>query len=177
VTPPRLTRLSLRDIEIDDRYARRLMGRGDAPIPLARPEQGPPTLLVARLLMTGRAAGAKRAPALEAQLCLVLTGLIHVALLLQRLANAGSLTAGLPRNTTILVVAANRHSADVLSWLGFQLLQRAAPHEESDSADAPGEANLGIYRMVVAPPNERKPAENRLLDLLTHLLTTIAPPA
>jgi hypothetical protein len=165
----RLVRVDLRRLELDEHVVRALTkqpgslfgsaGRGAAPC-----------LLVLRLLVSGRPAKAPRISELELQLGLILTGLLHVALTLEKLAHDGDLSGTLPPDTSILVVATNRQSMRLLKWFGFKLLQRAASHEGTEEADAPGESNLSIFRLIIGRPNDRAPEVQRFVELLADLL-------
>jgi hypothetical protein len=120
--------------------------------------------------MSTREPGARRAAKLERQIALILTALLHVALMLERLAREGDIANGLPANTVILVVAVNPQSVRLLQWFGFRLLQRSAPHEGPETEDEPGEANMSVFRTAIGPPHERSPETQRFLELLADLL-------
>ncbi len=168
----RLTRLDLRQLTVDGRVARRLRANMPGPPVKTDPSLGPPTLIVLRLLVSGQAEKTS-STAKERQFGIVLTGLLHLALLLRRLASNGDLINGLPLNTTLLVVAASRQSVKVLQLFGFSLLQRSASHDEEDAEEEPGESNLGVYQLIVGPSIERTPEEHRFLEVLTELAKTL----
>lgn len=168
----RLTRLDLRQLAIDTRVARRLRTHMAGPPIRTDTTSGPPTLIVLRLLVSGQTEKTRSTPK-ERQFGLVLTGLLHLALLLRQLASNGDLVNGLPANTTLLVVAASAQSVRILQLFGFSLLQRAAAHDAEDSEEEPGEANLGVYRLIIGSSTERSPEEHRFLAILTELLKTL----
>lgn len=165
----RMARVNLRNLEIDERLARAL-GKQPGARPNASERDAPPCLIVLRFLMSTRQAGAPRAAKLELQIALILTALLHVALLLERLAREGDVVDGLPVNTAILVVAVNPQSVRLLRWFGFQLLQRSAPPEGPETEEEPGEANISVFRTVIGPPRERTPETQRFLELLADML-------
>ncbi len=71
------------------------------------------------------------------------------------------------------MVAASAQSVRILQLFGFSLLQRAAAHDAEDSEEEPGEANLGVYRLIIGSSTERSPEEHRFLAILTELLKTL----
>jgi hypothetical protein len=171
-TPPgRLTRLDLRNLSPDEEIWRLLSPDHVETRPRRDIGRQPPTLMLVRLLMSSRPVGSPRGSPIEAQLGLILTGLLHLALLLGRLAADGDIANGLPTDTVILVIAANQQSGVLLERFGFELLQRSPPENAFDPHQGPGEANLRVYRFVVRPQSERLPAHQRFLDILTNLLS------
>jgi hypothetical protein len=167
----RMARINLRHLEIDERLARALSKQPGAVVRRnVDSQEPPPCLIVLRFLMSTREPGARRAAKLERQIALILTALLHVALMLERLAREGDIANGLPANTVILVVAVNPQSVRLLQWFGFRLLQRSAPHEGPETEDEPGEANMSVFRTAIGPPHERSPETQRFLELLADLL-------
>jgi hypothetical protein len=172
----RLGPLGLAGIEIDAALAKEITEQiPRRPHRSQRREQDAPCLLALRQVIIHNAAAASPVPGkLEIQFGLMLTTLMHLAVLLWKLAPGGDVANGLPQDLVILVVSGNRHGAAVLKELGFELALRAAPHEPEEGAESTedlAQANLSVYRLTVGANTS---AARRFRTLMSDAVQTLA---
>lgn len=171
--PGILSRLDLESIEIDTRYARILKsGRpADAVQSDDIAEPWRPCLLVLRHMVSDGGKGTTRVPESELEFGLILTILLHLTTLLEKIAKDGNLVTGLPDDCTILCVSAHMHGNRLLGeWLGFRLLQRPSAHEGFEGDDENlGQSNLSIYSLALGRHRSLALAGQRLLGFMSRL--------
>ncbi|MGH6871127.1 MAG: hypothetical protein ACREHE_06440 [Rhizomicrobium sp.] len=148
---------------IDAVRARELSGRRADGAPVSEI----PCLLVLRQLPSAPLKGARPSRRLDQQLDLLLTTLLHLADMLEKLSHGGDIQEGLER-VSILSIASNADARLLLEGFGFKLLQSPAGANALPQSGHDDRSHFSLYALAVEKAGRGAEAQ-RFLQLLSQL--------